>query len=232
MDLKDTQTIEKLDEAQDKIAKMEWYQQNQHTFPPLPSADLENEIMDLYANHPEINNNIDPNAWNQTYTCKKFFPKNPTPESICIEDIAHALSMQCRFGGHTSCFYSTAQHSVLVSFLCGKDLELHGLIHDAAEAYCGDMLAPTKGLPELKPYKDLENNIQLAICMKFGVPFGHVADVKRADMLALSIEARSLMAPINNEWKLPFPNIGLEITPLAPKESEALFLNRFVELTR
>ena len=82
--------------------------------------------------------------WIQTYTGKKFFPMNPKTEDLDIIDIAHALSMKCRFVGHTKQFYSVAQHSVIVSWNCSNP---HlGLLHDAAEAYLPDVPAPIKDL--------------------------------------------------------------------------------------
>ena len=97
------------------------------------------------------------NTWFLTTTGRQFWPASPDPEQIQIEDIAHALSNLCRFGGHTREFYSVAQHSVLVSQNVPDDLRLVGLMHDATEAYCGDMIRPLKNvLPE---FKELENGI-------------------------------------------------------------------------
>jgi len=85
-------------------------------------------------------------SWILTYTGKRFDTLNPKPEDICIEDIAHALSMICRFGGHCRQFYSVAQHCLLVSCNLPVEAELWGLMHDAAEAYVGDVVTPIKRL--------------------------------------------------------------------------------------
>ncbi len=82
-----------------------------------------------------------------TYTGKVFDLLNPTPDKVCIEDIAHSLAYQCRYTGHTREFYSVAQHCVLMA----ENPDLPGdpmakLMHDAAEAYIGDIARPWKHL--------------------------------------------------------------------------------------
>ena len=77
-----------------------------------------------------------------TYTGKKFFPFDPRPEQICIEDIAHGLSMLCRFSGQCPYFYSVAEHSIYVVHCLPDNLQLEGLLHDASEAYLADLPRP------------------------------------------------------------------------------------------
>ena len=191
---------------------------------------MDEEIRLLYADHPELSSNVDSNAWIHTYTGKKFYPQNPTPESICIEDIAHALSMQCRFGGHVSEFYSIAQHSVLVSYLCDESNRLCALLHDAAEAFLMDCLSPIKRMPELQGYKLLEKKVQQAIYNKWGI-MGETKNVKRADLLCLSMEANTFMYPLHLDWEVAVKAPPLKIVSLSPKDAEVLFLDRFRELT-
>lgn len=72
---------------------------------------------------------------------------NPTVEQVCVHDIAHSLARTCRFGGHTFGHYSIAQHSMVVADLLvdqGPMTQLHGLLHDAHEAYIGDIVTPLK----------------------------------------------------------------------------------------
>lgn len=169
------------------------------------------------------------NEWIQTYTGKKFYPNASKPEDICIQDIAHALSMLCRFTGHCKFFYSVAQHSVLVSYLCDKKNSRTALLHDASEAYIADINSIVKRLPELEGYKVLEAKIQTNIYTKFGLNT-EPDDVKQADYLALCIEAKTLMSPLHPDWKININLPPVSILELSPKQSEELFLARFKEL--
>ena len=68
----------------------------------------------------------------------------PDPSQIHLRDIALSLSRQCRFAGHSLGFYSVAEHSILVAEHLPQELKLHGLLHDAAEAFTGDLISPVK----------------------------------------------------------------------------------------
>src|ERR1700691_1787676 len=83
-----------------------------------------------------------PTPYIETFTGKTFSFLAPQPEDICIEDIAHATSMLCRFTGHCKYFYSVAEHCVAVSRLCSVRNDIAGLLHDSAEAYVNDMNSP------------------------------------------------------------------------------------------
>ena len=197
-------------------------------FPPLVTPEEQEMIDRVYTHERQLK--LDENAWIQTYTGKKFCPLHIKSEDICIEDIAHALSLQCRFSGHCNKFYSVAQHSVLVSSFCSESERLHGLLHDASEAYIADICAPLKCLDQLTGYRELEAIIQTAIYSKFRLdPIGP-SGVKRADQTVLSIEARSLMSRVLSGWQLSLPILPLEIIPLLPTEAENLFLSTFCAL--
>lgn len=136
--------------------------------------------------------------WMQTISGRRFYPLDPRPSEIFIEDIAYALSNVCRFGGHCSRFYCVADHSIRVSRAVAEnggttDEILCGLLHDAAEAYIGDMVWPLKQAPEMKAYKTIEHGIEAAIAVRFGVPFPNPAIVKKCDLILLSTEKRDLM---------------------------------------
>jgi len=123
---------------------------------------------------------------------------DPTPEMICIEDIAHALSNQCRFGGHLPQFYSVAQHSVLCSQNVSYEYRLQALLHDAAEAYLLDMPRPIK--QGLSNYKEIENNLMVVIAAKFGFIYPLENQVKQIDEEMLQFEWEHLMLgkPLND----------------------------------
>ena len=97
---------------------------------------------------------------------------NPARDSIHLEDIAHALSMLCRYGGHLLEHYSVAQHSCLVAQLLEPRLRVYGLLHDAAEAYLGDVVTPLKGKLALngKPFCEAEEELRSAILRALEVP--------------------------------------------------------------
>ena len=154
--------------------------------------------------------------WMQTYTGQKFFPLDPKPEEINIEDIAHALSQMCRFSGHTSTFYSVAQHSILCSRLAGcEEVAFAALLHDAAEAYVGDMIRPLKWNGERLGllFCQLEDTIVHVISERFAIEWTPAmkAEVKRLDDVALGIEAYYLMG--NTAWVRELHGSLLALTP-------------------
>lgn len=127
----------------------------------------------------------------RTYTGKYIDVFNPDPNMICIEDIAHALSHQCRFGGHMHHFYSVAQHSVLCAFKVDVPFKLQALMHDASEAYLMDIPRPIK--KRLKEYIDLEENLMKIIADKFAFEWPMRDAVRHADELMLEIEWANLV---------------------------------------
>lgn len=164
--------------------------------------------------------------WFLTYTGRQFYPIDPHPEDVCIEDISHALSMVCRFGGHVRTFYSVAQHSVIVSHLCPHSA-FQALMHDATEAYVGDMVRPLKR--QLSAYRLVEAGVWCAICGHFNIPVEMAPEIKAADNVALMTERRDLLTPTEHKWSLEeqYPPMDEVIVPLMPDEACALFMNRF-----
>lgn len=121
-----------------------------------------------------------------------------------IEDIAHALSMQCRYTGHTRQFYSVAEHCMLVADLMersGNGNPFEGLMHDAAEAYLSDIAAPWKVL--LPDYKILEKRIETPLRKFYGLPEDMSPVVKEFDWIALFVEAYYLIPSRAERWVSP-----------------------------
>ena len=170
----------------------------------------------------------------QTFTGKAFYPLEPRPEEICIEDIAHALSIQCRFGGHSKKPYRIAQHCVLVSKYCDKKDALWGMAHDFSEAYIADVCSPVKRHKDFQFYRTTESRLMSAICKRFSLPSEQPTSVTYSDELILAAEIRDLMGDL-----LPLPhwrcrNLDVShiptIVPLEFEKCKELFLNRFYEL--
>jgi len=167
------------------------------------------------------------NAWIETRSGKHFNPLLPDPKLIDIEDIAHALSMICRFTGHCREFYSVAQHSVLVSERYSPDNKLAGLLHDASEAYLCDVSAPLK--PFLPDYKQFEHNLTLVVLEKFGIS-QIPKEVKEIDRRLCFTEARDLGFRLDG-WGDVKP-YERRIWPWTQDESKKFFLFYFQSLTR
>lgn len=171
--------------------------------------------------------------WILTYSGKQFFPFNPKLDQICIQDIAHALSMICRYTGHVKQFYSVAQHSCYVSDYCPQELKLYGLLHDATEAYLADINRPTKEF--LPDYKKLEQDLELIIISKYlgmnsNLELSLPDYVKQLDMAILNNEREVLLPESKWDWGIGNQKLDLIITPWSPAEAEKEFLERFMRL--
>lgn len=111
----------------------------------------------------------DRGPWIGTYTRQKFYPLDPREEEIYIEDIAACLSKLCRFNGHIDRVYTVAEHSVHMARVAGKDVNLARwcLLHDATEAYIGDMVRPLKAV--IPKFAEIENNLMKVIAKRFNL---------------------------------------------------------------
>ena len=185
--------------------------------------------------------------WQQTYpTATQFWSLDPRPEEIHIEDIAHALSLQCRFAGHVKHFYSVAQHSWYVSQNVPPEFALWGLLHDSAEAYLGDMIRPLKKTKELGlEYCIIERQLMTVIAKKFGLSLEHVkestdllepAEVIEADQRILMTEKRDIVAPPQVPWGemqgYKVEPYDFNIIEWSPRKAEVRFLDQFSGLMR
>lgn len=168
--------------------------------------------------------------WIQTYTGRRFWPMDPRADEIFIEDIAHALSMQCRYAGHCLRFYSVAEHSVLVARHLlethGRTMALYGLLHDASEAYLVDVPRPVK--PYLLGYNAAEDRVSDAVFARFRLAPTLPQCVKDADNAILANEIENLM-PM--EWQKRLPQkLDLQLQYWAPDQAEIEFLATFEAL--
>jgi len=128
---------------------------------------------------------------------KKVDLLEPNASQISIKDIAVSLSRQCRFNGHSVRFYSVAEHSIRMSNEMPWAFKLQALLHDAAEAYVGDLISPIKW--ELPKFKKMEDRIYSVIAEKYQLPLKIQDTIKEADMRMLATEKRDLM-PQCEDW--------------------------------
>lgn len=155
----------------------------------------------------------------------------PEKSKFKLLDIASALSKICRFTGHTRQFYSVAQHSVMCSYLVGREHRLQALLHDAAEAFMGDVATPLKRL--LPDYKAIEKKAEAAVFARFGLPAELHKCVKDADLQMLRAEVKALMPRECLSWDMLVcvPDCGMKIIPMTPAVAEREFLSRYEEIT-
>ena len=148
-----------------------------------------------------------------TFKGIEFDILNPTPAMIDIEDIAHSLSNQCRWGGHTPFFHSVAEHCLLCAEMAPAPFRLEALMHDASEAYILDVPTPLKAL--LGNYKEIEDKIMGVIAKKYGINWPLSKTVKEIDKQILNIE-----------WRVIRQNKG-RYKGLSREEAKKRFIDKF-----
>ncbi len=171
--------------------------------------------------------------WMTLVSGKPFWPFDPRWEDVRIADIAHSLSMQCRFGGHLPNFYSVAEHSVLLSQRVSPENRLWALLHDAPETYVQDTIRPIKrAFPLLR---DMEHNVMGAVARKFGLLGEMPQEVKDADDELLREECLWFYGlEVYKTWSIYREGTRVSATQFhchTPQDAKQLFLNRFIELT-
>ncbi|CAH0154475.1 phosphohydrolase [Pseudomonas mediterranea] len=169
-------------------------------------------------------------SWILTHSGRQFDLANPTAAMISPLDIAHALSNLCRFNGHTRTHYSVAQHSMIVSSLVPDEFKLVALLHDATEAYIGDMTRPLKTL--MPGFRIAEAAIWQAVCERFNLDPILPESVVRADLIALATERRDLMPNHPAEWEClrGIPPMYEAIIPLSAPEAYMQYFSYLMEL--
>ena len=178
--------------------------------------------------------------WQQTYTGLIFDFENITLDAICIRDIAHSLALTNRYGGHSRYPISVALHSVLCSMApdCPHELRRTALLHDAAEAYIGDITRPLiHAIPDIG---DFFQETELAIAKKYGTSYPMPPEVAVVDNRMLMTEKGHALAAepkdwqVNakpyspTEWPLVHDMLRVEMTWRA---AESMFINRYIVLT-
>lgn len=179
-------------------------------------------------------------TWTQTYTGLKFDFNDPEAHEYCLIDIAHHLSLICRYGGATKWHYSVAQHSLCMALKMWENTlnpyyALDCLIHDAAEAYVGDIKSPIKAL--LPQFVEVENRVDAALRKKlspFGIMGNGHAKTKEYDRRIIVDEKKQIMATSVHDWSLP-PSIlplGVNILDYVANQVEIAWLEWFGTFSR
>jgi hypothetical protein len=165
--------------------------------------------------------------WMQLASGRAFYPLDPRPEEIHIEDIAAALSKLCRYGGHCKRFYSVAEHSVLMARAAPDGLHLAALLHDASEAYLSDVIRPIKA--HLTNYRTIETELERAIAKRFCIAHPMPAGVKALDERIIADERDQAMLPAPQAWSqwTPVPPLGVTLQFWTPEKAEFEFLAAF-----
>ena len=154
----------------------------------------------------------------------------PTPTMIHVDDVAWGLAHTCRFGGQIPMFYSVAQHCVLVSQACPSEDRFAGLLHDAAEAYVGDVVGPLKQL--CPDFKAIERRVEAVVALRFGLTLPWPCSVKHADLRLLRTEQRDLTTGPEDQWNglHAYTPLAERIVPLPPLQAAELWLQEFYRL--
>lgn len=171
-------------------------------------------------------------SWIQTYTGKKFDLFNPRAVDVCIEDIAHALANTCRFNGHCRKFYSVAEHCIIAArHVSDPEFKVALLLHDATEAYIGDIVSPLKR-HLMKNFHEVENRIMEAVGVRFDVPMAlfESETVRRIDIAMCATEARDLMKEPPESWGLTEKPLDVTLPLWTPWQAEKTFKDCFYRI--
>lgn len=177
----------------------------------------------------------------------KYWPLDPRPEEIFIDDIAASLSRLCRFNGHVidnatkgysvDKMYTVAEHSYWCSYQVPEEDQFEALMHDASEAFTGDLIRPMKVVPEIAAvYKPIEEMNERAIARRFNLRFPYPDSVKDADEAVCTRELRTIMAGAaeraeNQAVLNTRREANIQLQCWSPSEARAWFLKRFFQLS-
>lgn len=172
-------------------------------------------------------------GWIRTYSGKRFNVFEPRTEDVDIVDIAHALSFTCRFSGHTTQFYSVAEHCLNMCALLPDDLKIYGLLHDAAEAYLTDVPTPIK--KQMPDIHILESKVMQVVAVKFKLQYQYFLcrEIKDMDWALCVAEAKQFLSEGIKGWTAVLPQKDirrLPFPPMAMSSVEEQFLFNFYRL--
>jgi hypothetical protein len=175
-------------------------------------------------------------SWIHTFTGRRYNLVDPNPEVLTIQDVAHALSLICRYTGHVRTHYSVAQHSVLAAFSVPSELRVMALLHDGHECVTGDVASPIKRrLGEV--WRAFEHAHEIPFRARFGLPAEFPLAVKEVDVRLLATEERDLLVPGEgtDEWRRDVQDYArdlgvscvpydVRIEPWSAPQAEEMFL--------
>jgi hypothetical protein len=173
-------------------------------------------------------------GWMETFTGKRFYSLNPKAEDVDIIDIAHSLSNQCRYGGHTNIHYSVATHCCVLSDYMRRRSSsrrdaLIALMHDAGEAYLSDIVRPIKH--RVTQLKEVEAAIDRVVFEAFSLPAVLPQWLKLIDSQIINDERSVVMSDSGNDWSTSaLEPLGVVIPAWAPTRAKFEFLLRFYQL--
>lgn len=167
-----------------------------------------------------------------TFSGKTIYALDPHVDEISIVDIAHGLSNVCRYGGQCQEFYSVAQHSVICAWEGEYNLKKKLLLHDASEAYIGDIISPLKMTNQYEIYRQIERQLMEVIYEKFELEEDtpeEAEEIHRIDLLVRHTEMRDFGSISKEHW-INEEQLEYNILPLPPQDSKILFLKNFSRL--
>lgn len=180
---------------------------------------------------------LDRGPWKETYTGAQFYLLDPRMDEVLFDDIAHSLSHQCRYTGHCLQWYSVAEHCCLLADYTRDVLKLGpreqywALMHDASEAYTGDISRPLKyGIPGLK---DSLNHIEVAVFKALDMPHPEPRWLKQIDARMIVDERAQNMVDSGNDWNHDkFEPLGIKLKYWEPVKAKVEFIKRHNRLVK
>lgn len=167
--------------------------------------------------------------WISTFSGGRWYPLDPRVDEVRIIDIAHSLSMLCRYNGHCQYFYSVAEHCYLLSYAVPDPYKLEALMHDGSEAYTSDIPRPFKYSESMSLFREIEDKNASAVYEFAGLSYPESSVVKEYDKRIVRNEGEALLP--HCDWFNGLERIpDIEIKCYDPRQMERLYLARYYEL--